>query len=135
MNFKLTVVALIACFLALCHGFRPLLGSVKARAIANSRHRELSMGFLDGIFGPKKTASASHILVKGNNAPAFLSKLKEDLNASKDVKAAFAEAAAQYSSCPSGKKGGALGTFKQGAMVPAFDKVVFSEEVGVIHGP
>eukprot|EP01031_Cornospumella_fuschlensis_P041836 gene41836-51072_t len=87
MNFKLTVVALIACFLALSHGFRPLVGSVNARAIANSRSRE------------------------GNNAPAFLSKLKEDLNASKDVKAAFAEAAAQYSSCPSGKKGGALGTF------------------------
>ena len=34
-----------------------------------------------------------------------------------------------------GKSGGALGTFKQGQMVPAFDKVVFNEELGVIHGP
>ena len=54
---------------------------------------------------------------------------------SKDVKTAFAEAAAQYSTCPSAKNGGSLGTFKQGAMVPAFDKVVFKEAVGAIHGP
>ena len=26
------------------------------------------MGLFDGLFGPKKTASASHILVKGDNA-------------------------------------------------------------------
>ncbi|KAJ1428885.1 peptidyl-prolyl cis-trans isomerase C [Ochromonadaceae sp. CCMP2298] len=68
------------------------------------------------MFAPKKSASASHILVKGNNAANFLTELK-------------------YSSCPSGKKGGSLGTFKQGQMVPAFDKVVFTEEVGRIHGP
>ena len=33
--------------------------------------------------------------------------------------------------CP----GGALGTFSQGQMVPSFDKVVFNEEIGKIHGP
>lgn len=59
----------------------------------------------------------------------------DKLQKSKDVKNAFAEAAAQYSTCPSSKNGGSLGTFKQGAMVPAFDKVVFKEAVGAIHGP
>jgi len=28
-----------------------------------------------------------------------------------------------------------LGTFSQGQMVPSFDKVVFNEEIGKIHGP
>ncbi len=51
------------------------------------------------------------------------------------MKGKFAEYASQYSTCPSGKSGGALGTFKQGAMVPAFDKVVFNEAIGQVHGP
>jgi len=28
-----------------------------------------------------------------------------------------------------------LGEFKPGQMVPEFDKVVFSEEIGKVHGP
>jgi peptidyl-prolyl cis-trans isomerase C len=80
-------------------------------------------------------ASASHILIKGGNGPTFLTELKGELGRAKNVPVAFADAAAKYSSCPSAKNGGSLGTFKQGAMVPAFDKVVFSEDVGKIHGP
>lgn len=45
-------------------------------------------------------------------------KLKDDLNKSSNIKDAFAQAASQYSTCPSSKKGGALGNFQQGAMVP-----------------
>ena len=41
----------------------------------------------------------------------------------------------RYSSCPSSQKGGSLGSFGRGAMVPAFDEVVFNKEVGVVHGP
>ena len=91
------------------------------------------MGLFD-FFGPKKSASASHILVKGSGAKSQLNSLKIKLSSSKTLKDDFAEAAAKLSACPSGKKGGALGTFKQGQMVPAFDKVVFSEEIGVVHG-
>lgn len=75
------------------------------------------------------TASARHILV-------------EDEQVCKDLKAqiengetTFEEAAASYSQCPSGNDGGDLGTFGQGQMVPEFDKVVFNDEVGVVHGP
>jgi peptidyl-prolyl cis-trans isomerase C len=92
------------------------------------------MGLFD-FFGPKKSATASHILIKGNNGAKTLTALKASLSKEKNIPEAFATAAATYSSCPSANKGGALGTFKQGQMVPAFDKVVFNDEVGVIHGP
>ncbi len=47
----------------------------------------------------------------------------------------FGEIAKQHSSCPSGKEGGALGEFGPGQMVKEFDEVVFSQEVGKVHGP
>ncbi len=47
----------------------------------------------------------------------------------------FAKAARKFSKCPSGSSGGDLGTFGQGQMVPEFDEVVFSAEVGKVHGP
>ena len=47
----------------------------------------------------------------------------------------FAALAAEHSSCPSGQKGGDLGSFGPGMMVPEFDKVVFNEAVGEVHGP
>jgi peptidyl-prolyl cis-trans isomerase C len=93
------------------------------------------MNIFSSLFGKKKEASASHILIKSENGPTFLTNLKNDLSKSKNLPDAFAEAAAKYSACPSAKKGGSLGTFKQGAMVPAFDKVIFTEEVGKVHGP
>lgn len=96
---------------------------------------DLRMGLFDGLFGKKRTAAASHILVKGPSAPAFLTSLKTEIEAAKNVPVAFAEAAAKHSACPSARNGGSLGTFKQGAMVPAFDEVVFRDEVGRVHGP
>jgi peptidyl-prolyl cis-trans isomerase C len=41
----------------------------------------------------------------------------------------------QHSSCPSSRQGGELGEFGPGEMVPEFDKVVFSAEVGKVQGP
>ena len=46
----------------------------------------------------------------------------------------FAQAATQYSECPSARSGGSLGEFGPGAMVKEFDQVVFSEEIGKVHG-
>jgi len=43
--------------------------------------------------------------------------------------------AKKHSLCPSGKQGGALGEFYPGQMVAEFDQVVFSEDVGKVHGP
>jgi len=75
------------------------------------------------------TASARHILV---NDEAFCKELKEKINSGEIT---FEAAAKEYSTCPSGARGGELGTFSQGQMVPEFDKVVFNDEVGVVHGP
>ena len=62
---------------------------------------------------------------------AKLKKLKEQIAAGAD----FADVAKEHSSCPSSRKGGALGTFGPGQMVKEFNDVVFSDEVGVVHGP
>ena len=39
----------------------------------------------------------------------------------------FSDAAKEFSTCPSAAKGGSLGEFKKGAMVPEFDAVVVSD--------
>jgi peptidyl-prolyl cis-trans isomerase C len=73
-------------------------------------------------------ASARHILVSSEEE---CDELKSQIEAGTD----FAEIAESNSQCPSGKQGGALGEFSPGQMVPEFDKVVFSAEVGKVHGP
>ena len=75
------------------------------------------------------TASARHILV---NSESECLELKAKID-SKEL--TFEEVARDNSLCPSGVKGGELGTFSEGQMVPEFDKVVFNDEVGVVHGP
>lgn len=73
-------------------------------------------------------AKARHILVSSKEK---CDEIKKEIESGKD----FAQMAKIYSSCPSGKDGGALGEFSPGEMVPEFDKVVFSAEVGKVHGP
>jgi len=75
------------------------------------------------------TASARHILVTDE---VMCNDLKEKINSGETT---FEDAAKEYSQCPSGQEGGDLGSFPKGAMVPEFDKVVFNDEIGVVHGP
>lgn len=72
------------------------------------------------------SAAARHILVK---TEAECEKLKKQLADGAD----FAELAKKHSKCPSGRDGGALGTFGPGQMVPEFDKVVFSAPIGEVQ--
>ena len=44
----------------------------------------------------------------------------------------FAELARKHSDGPSGPKGGKLGRFERGQMVPEFDQAVFGLETGAI---
>ena len=74
------------------------------------------------------SASARHILVSSEETA-------QDLKAQIENGSNFADLAREHSTCPSAKKGGELGTFGPGQMVPEFDQVVFSEEVGKVHGP
>ncbi|RLA77290.1 MAG: peptidylprolyl isomerase [Epsilonproteobacteria bacterium] len=75
------------------------------------------------------TATARHILVETEKE---CNNLKKEIT-SKEI--TFEEAAAKFSNCPSGSKGGDLGRFSKGMMVPEFDKVIFSDELNVVHGP
>jgi peptidyl-prolyl cis-trans isomerase C len=75
-----------------------------------------------------RKASARHILVADQ---ATCDDLKTRIEGGED----FAQMAKQYSECPSGQQGGDLGEFSPGMMVKEFDTVVFSADVGKVHGP
>lgn len=70
------------------------------------------------------TVNADHILVESEEkALEILAKIKSG-------EVSFADAAKEHSTCPSGQRGGNLGDFGRGQMVPEFDTAVFELEVG-----
>ena len=73
-------------------------------------------------------ACARHILVDSEEKCI---ELKQQIADGAD----FADVAKEHSSCPSSGRGGDLGEFGRGQMVPEFDEVVFSAEVGSVEGP
>ena len=73
-------------------------------------------------------AKARHILVETQDE---CEEIKKEIEGGAD----FGEMAKKYSKCPSGADGGDLGEFSPGQMVEEFDRVVFGEEVGKVHGP
>ncbi len=82
-----------------------------------------SMHFTNG-----ETVNAQHILVKEE---AECLKVLEEIKAGK----AFEQAAQEYSTCPSGSKGGDLGEFGRGNMVKEFEDAAFAAEIGDVVGP
>ncbi|WP_130807559.1 peptidylprolyl isomerase [Senegalia massiliensis] len=79
-------------------------------------------------FKEGQQAKAKHILVESKEeAEKALSEIKEGLS--------FEEAAKKYSTCPSKEKGGDLGYFTKGRMVPEFEEKAFDMEVGEISEP
>ena len=73
-------------------------------------------------------ATARHILVDSEEK---CSELKSEIENGSD----FGDVAKENSTCPSSAKGGDLGQFGPGQMVPEFDKAVFSGDIGVVYGP
>lgn len=90
-------------------------------------------------FTSEETARASHILITPETEDdAGWAKAKEKVDAlSKQLQdgADFAELAKEHSSCPSKEKGGDLGEFGHGKMVPEFDEAAFSQELNVVGLP
>ncbi len=74
------------------------------------------------------TAHARHILVSTEDQA-------NDLKTQIIDGADFGDMAKQHSSCPSSAKGGDLGQFGPGQMVPEFDTVIWREAIGEVHGP
>jgi len=129
-RYSLLFIITLAMVVSLASSFAP---TPNAGAVSS----QLRMGLMDDVQGFFKRfstkATASHILIKGGaDAEKKLQQIKAEVG---DSPIKFAEAAAQYSACPSARSGGALGTFGPGAMVREFDQVVFNDAVGVVHGP
>ena len=76
-----------------------------------------------------QTVTASHILVDSEEKA---NEIKADIDAGNVT---FADAAKQFSSCPSKENGGELGAFGQGQMVKEFEDAAFSATVGEVTSP
>ncbi|MGZ3809095.1 MAG: peptidylprolyl isomerase [Bacteriovorax sp.] len=98
---------------------------------------------LQSMFNERKASldkpeevKARHILLttEGKDeakVKAEIEKIAKEVNASN-----FAKMADKYTEDPSGKgKGGDLGTFGKGRMVPEFDKVAFEQKPGTVSAP
>ncbi len=77
---------------------------------------------------PAGQVRASHILV---DKLSLAQEIKDELDQGAD----FRKLAEMYSTCPSKKRGGDLGPFGRGQMVPEFEKAVYSMSIGEISGP
>jgi parvulin-like peptidyl-prolyl isomerase len=88
------------------------------------------------------TVRASHILLmyagserssatrSRDQAQQQIQQIKTEIDGGAD----FSELATKHSDCPSGKKGGDLGSFGRGQMVPEFETAAFGLPVGGTSG-
>jgi len=89
--------------------------------------------FQDSVFSVR----ASHILFKADNptdaAKADAKKRATEVLAKIKAGASFAEMATQYGTDGTASRGGDLGWFSEGAMVPKFNDAVFSSPKGLLN--
>ena len=88
-------------------------------------------------FARKENVTARHILLKveedaSEEARAEAKKEAEAIRKKLAEGADFAELAKAESDCPSKQRGGDLGTFGRGQMVPEFEQIAFSQDIGEI---
>lgn len=105
-------------------------------AEAKTRFDEIVKDNPDAVNKPE-LVTASHILVRvekdadeatKNAAKEKIEKVRKELLEGGD----FAKLASEYSDCPSKTKGGSLGEFGRGRMVPEFEKAAFEQKIGEI---
>lgn len=124
----LRTLLLFACTLLLANAFVPHrhTGGI-ARGYADIESRKFNffenIGSMISNFGKK--ATASHILIgpKTMNQGDARKKLEEIKAAVGNDPEKFAKYATEFSTCPSAKNGGDLGSFGPGMMVKNFDRV------------
>ena len=104
-----------------------LLGNLSEVEIVESEIKSLYEDFLVGV-KEQKEFNASHILVETEGeAKKILESLKNGID--------FSELAKKHSTGPSGAKGGALGWFGEGAMVPEFENEVTKLSIDEVSLP
>ena len=104
-----------------------LVANLSKIEVTEKEIKDLYFDFSEN-FQPKTEFKASHILLENKSeAIEILDKLKNGSD--------FSELAKLYSTGPSGEKGGNLGWFGKGAMVPAFEKAVFSLKINEVSEP
>lgn len=90
------------------------------------------------MFSVPESVTASHILIEldpdadeeaREAAREQLAGIREEIVAGEKT---FEEAASEHSSCPSSERGGELGQFARGQMVPEFEDAAFAQEVGTV---
>ena len=101
------------------------------RVVEEAMTDEAIQAAYDELYGnaePETEYNASHILVETEEeATALVTELEGGAD--------FAELAMEKSTGPSGPRGGELGWFGTGAMVPPFEEAVVSLDVGAISAP
>ena len=75
------------------------------------------------------TVSAKHILTDSEE------KCNQILESIVSGEKVFEDAAKEFSTCPSGQRGGDLGEFGKGQMVKEFEDAAFAAEIGHVVGP
>ena len=126
---------------ATCHGYTP--SAMAARTVNHARapvpkanlfenlgkvvdyNKKYFSTALSSMFDDR-SATASHVLfsfAKYDDGEQQAAALKARIEAGE---ISFADAAKEFSTCPSAARGGSLGEFKKGAMVPEFDAIVVS---------
>lgn len=128
---------------------RRLTNDIKTRKLMDTRLESIAEASDDDIlkfyddnkeqFNRPQTVAARHILAKfapedddaaKATKKADLEKLRKELCDGGD----FAAAAEKHSDCPSKSRGGDLGSFPEGRMVPEFEEAAFSQKIDDI-GP
>lgn len=110
---------------------RVLMQSVLAEEAAKGVTDAAMQEFYDEAIGrvpPEEELNARHILLETEDeAKAILAEIKNGAD--------FAEMAKEHSTGPSGPKGGDLGYFRNGQMVPEFQAAASALDVGAVSEP
>lgn len=111
----------------------------KTANVTNASAVEVTKFYEENIdsFKTPENVTASHILLafKPEDTEAAKAQKKKDIEKIRaDILAGgdFETAAKDKSDCPSSKRGGSLGTFARGQMVPEFENAAFSQTPGTV---
>lgn len=104
-------------------------------SVSTREVKDFFQAYQDSIPDQPEAVKLSHILLEVKTSPETLDSLKIKaqtvLNLARGGED-FAKLASAYSDDPTGERGGDLGFFRKGDMIPKFEKVAFSLEPGEV---